>query len=756
MKFNSERGGFLAFLLFLFALFVLAVVGAALGFVISFSRQLPDVNTINEYRPSQTTKIFSSDGQLLASLFVENREVVPISKIPTELKLAIMAVEDARFYEHHGVDFHGVMRALLRNFKEKRVVEGASTITQQLARNLFLTRRKTLSRKLQEMMLALQIERKYSKEEIMELYLNQIYFGEGAYGVQIAAKTYFGKNPSDLTLAESALLAGLPRSPIAYSPYANFKLARARQEQVLNRMAEAGFITEAEAEKARQETIKLAPSRAAQAYRAPYFVTYVLHVLEEEFGKDLVYRGGLRVHTTVDMRLQAMADKILKDSVERGKRYYNISQGALVSVEPQTGYIRAMVGGVDFKQSQFNRAWQAKRQPGSAFKPFVYLAAFDNGFAPQTVLVDAPVEFALGGGKIWRPKNYDHRFRGALTLRRALQHSVNIIAVKLCDELGPATVVEYARRMGALSVDPERDLNLAVALGGLTYGVTPLEMASAFGVFGAEGMKAKPLGITRVTYENGTLLKEFMPERTQVVSRDVALVLTDVLRGVITGGTGRRAYIGRDVAGKTGTTSDFKDAWFVGYTPDLSTAVWFGNDNNVPTYHVAGGQLPAITWATFMREALKDVPKKEFAKAPKLEAEVEITQRIHEETEQEKVLMDVELCKGTGKVATEFCPTIITKKLSPDQVPGPCTVHEPVKTSPETPETAPPEETQTPPSEKKPEVSVKPAIPSSQDDTVEVEICRISGKLANEYCPEVIVRKFPKGSAPTASCDIHK
>ncbi len=759
---TSQAGRCLGYVIAFFFFLAIAGAGAVLGFLATYTEKLPDISAIQAYRPSETTKIYSSDGQLLANFFKENREIVPFSKIPDSLKLAILAIEDARFYEHKGVDAVGILRAVVANFKGQRIVQGGSTITMQLTRDLFLTQKRTFARKLQEITLAIQLERKYDKEKILELYLNQIYFGEGAYGVQAAAQTFFAKDVEKLTLSESALLAGLPKSPGRLSPFNNYDGAKQRQKIVLDKMAEIGFVTVEAADAAKTEKLKFMRGKAGLGgiLRAPYFVTFVRDTLIDEYGAAFFLRGGLRVYTTINLKLQDMADKVIKDGVEYAKRSnLNISQGAMAVVETNTGYVRAVVGGIDFNKSQFNRATQATRQPGSAFKPFVYIAALENGYSPNKVLVDGPTSYWTGRF-YWSPKNYDHKYRGAITLKSALQWSINVIAVKLNHELGPPVVMDYAKRLGITSLDPVRDQTLALALGGLTYGVKPLEMAGAFAAFGNEGMFCKPNAIKRVVLPTGVILKENSPACTQTLSPEAANTLTAMLRNVISAGTGRRANIGRPAAGKTGTTSDFKDAWFVGYTPQYSTAVWYGNDNNVPTRHVAGGNLPAQSWANFMKQALSGLPSADFS-GDKLISEgyrdnesvkiKEVKEDKEKTNTSSKSTVEVEVCKISGKVANAYCSGIIVRSYPEGKQPGSvCTLHGPDGPAPEN--TNHEDRTETPP----PAPSPTPAPPQDGGGTVEVDICKISGKLATPYCPEVITRKMSRGSVPGAACDLHK
>jgi len=580
-------------------------LGVSAGVVVAVTRRdLPDVTRVYN-PPSRATRIYAANGELVASLFRENRATVPLQQIPLHVRQAVLAIEDARFYQHRGVDFIGIARAMWHNLQSGELVEGGSTITQQLARLLFLSRERAVSRKLTEIALALEIERRLTKDEILERYLNEYYFGQGAYGIEMAARVYFGKPAAELTLAEGAMLAGIIRAPSVYTPYRNMALAKARQRLVLERMVALGMITPAQAAAARSQTVMLKPPSAGLVgIRAPYFVSFILPQLLERFGEDLVYRGGLEVYTTLDVRLQALAEKAVRRGIELGQeRNLRLSQGALVAIDPRTGHIKAMIGGYDFAQSQFNRAWQARRQPGSAFKPFIYVTALANGFTADRVLEDTPVVFEIRGSKPWKPKNYDGKFRGPIRLRQAVEQSVNVPAAKTIAELGADRVVEYAKRMGITSpLQP----HLSLALG--TADVTPLEMASAYGVLANLGVRVRPVAIRKVVDADGRVLYESYPEREVALPPAVAYLMTDILKGVITRGTGRAAALGRPAAGKTGTTDDYRNAWFIGYTPHLVTAVWVGNDDNTPMRRVVGGGLPAEIWASFMRPALQGVP----------------------------------------------------------------------------------------------------------------------------------------------------
>lgn len=594
---------------FIFAQLSFAALGAAVGMAVAFST-LPDVSTLEDYVPYETSKIYDAKGQLVANLHgEENRVVVPLGEIPKHLQQAIIAVEDDRFYQHHGISPRGMLRALLTDIAEGSSVQGGSTLTQQLAKNLFLDRSKKIGRKLAEAWLAIQIERRYSKDQILELYLNQVYWGHNTYGVEAAALNYFGKHTRDLTLAESAMMAYLLRGPERYSPYRNFDLAKRGQQIALQRMVEAGFITRNQAEAAGNQPIKLT-GITSYAYRAPYFSSYLIQQLINRYGEEAVMKGGLRIHSTLDLDLQLEAEKLLKESIEKHGKRLNFSQGAIVVLEPKTGYIRAMVGGVDYKTSKFNRVVQAYRQPGSSFKPFVYLTAFNSGLWPWTTMVDEPVSFDAGMGQPWTPKNYDGKHLGPMPLRKALERSNNVIAVKLAQRVGIENVIETAHKVG---VQSELRPNLSLALG--TSEVTPLELASAYGVFAADGWRTEPIAYSRVEDRSGALLEERKPKLQKVYDENAVRILNDVLQGVVKWGTGAAANIGRPAAGKTGTTSDHRDAWFVGYTPDLVAVVWVGNDDNSQMRGgTTGGGICAPIWNKVMRVALKDTKPTPFTR----------------------------------------------------------------------------------------------------------------------------------------------
>ncbi len=600
--------GFLVFVL-LCVLFAAGLVG---GIIAAYSRNLPDISRLADYQPETSTRIFARDGTLLASVYKENRTYVPLSRIPLVMQHAVIANEDHNFYHHHGVDFGGIVRAAFADLTHQQF-QGASTITQQLARKLFLNDEVSITRKIQEALLAMEIERYYTKDEILERYLNIVYLGSGAYGVDAAAHTYFGKNVTDLDLQQAAMIAGVIAAPSDYSPFVNLSLARDRQHHVLDRMADSGYITRAQAEDAKTVPLGLAKQRTPglQGYLYPYYTTYVIAQLEKLFGKQAVEEGGLQVYTALDPSMQREAQDAVDWGIARAKAQgINAHEAALVSIRPSTGEIVAMVGGDGFSLgNQFNRAWQARRQPGSSFKLYVYTAAIDSGLPPNTLVDDSPVSYPMGDGTMWSPKDDDDRYMGEITLRTALELSRNVAAVKLADRVGLDKVIDYAHRMG---VNEPLEPNLSLALGSSV--VTPLDQATGYATIADQGIHITPSAIRLVKDSLGnTVLDDQYPQATEVVSAGTAFIVTTMLEDVINHGTGYpNAIIGRPAAGKTGTTSDFRDAWFVGFTPDLVTAVWMGNDNYTPMDEAYGGGVPASIWARFMKAALKGTPKHDF------------------------------------------------------------------------------------------------------------------------------------------------
>jgi len=608
--FDKKRVGIL--LLFLFGI----IFGSMAGFFIALTNDLPQIRNLESFKPSSTTRIYSMDEVLLAEFFLEKRDPVPIKIIPDNLKKALIITEDRSFYEHSGIDLKGILRAIFRDIKAGKFVEGASTITQQLSKTLFLQPRKTILRKAKEAFLSFQIERRYTKDEILELYLNQVYFGSGAYGVESAARIYFGKSVSDLDLSECALLAGLPKSPSRYSPLIDKDMALKRRNIVLKQMKDAGVITQAIFNIAKEAPLNLTKQNTTRV-KAPYFVEFIKFYLENTIGSSRLYRGGLTVVTTLDFRLQKAAElaveKGLSTLEHRMKQQFIKNpdpQCALVSLDVPSGGILAMVGGRDFSKSPFNRATIARRQPGSAFKPMVYAYAIEQGFSQTRIILDAPVAFKIGNRKKeWQPNNFSDDYKGEMTLRTALALSKNIPAVRLIEMLGPSSVARFAHNMG---IESTLHPNLSLALG--TSGVKLINLTAAYSVFPNKGKLIEPYGVTEVLDGKGRLVWRAKPQKKVVISRESAAVITDMLRSVIQDGTGIKAkVIQRPVAGKTGTTNEFKDALFIGFSPTITTGVWVGQDAFTTIGKGETGARAALPiWIDFMQRALLDRPIQYF------------------------------------------------------------------------------------------------------------------------------------------------
>jgi penicillin-binding protein 1A len=585
------------------------VAGGLVGLAISF-RNLPDVRQLRNFLPSETTYIYDIKGKLLASVHGEaNREVVPLDRISPNLKRAVLASEDGHFYYHHGINPTGIGRAIVVNAVAGGVKEGGSTITMQLVKNLFLSQKRAITRKLAEAVLAIRLEQILDKDQILEMYLNQVYWGHNNYGVQTAARTYFDKSAETLTLGESAMMAGLIQAPEQFSPFASMKLAKQKQKEVLGRMLELKWITQQEYDDALKQEIKLGRIRSFQGSALPYVSNTVAQELAKKFGRDALLKGGMRVQTTVDAKFQTMAeDTVKKWHKTLSGQGLSKNQIALVAIDPRTHFVKALVGGVDPKASEFNRATQALRQPGSSFKPFVYYTAFATGkYGPDSTVIDAPVSYRDGDGWYY-PRNYDGSFGGAMSIRKALSVSRNIPVIKLGKAVGMSKVIEACRTLGIMSpMEPVTSLPLGA------IGVTPLEMASAYATFANYGWQSPPTIIARITDGSGNVLLDNTPKPQLVLDPWASAAIIDTMKSVITEGTGKNAAIGRPAAGKTGTTSSEKDIWFVGTVPQLTTAVWVGRDDNRQLASGAtGGVMVAPIWKDFMTKALKGVPVENF------------------------------------------------------------------------------------------------------------------------------------------------
>ncbi|NJK36772.1 MAG: penicillin-binding protein 1A [Oscillatoriales cyanobacterium RM2_1_1] len=596
------------------------VAGGLVGLAISF-RNLPDVRVLQSYAPTETTHIYDIKGRPLASLHDEaNREVVSLNDVSPHLKRAVLAIEDSNFYYHKGIYPTGVIRAFVANLETGETVEGGSTLTMQLVKNLFLSPRRTISRKAAEAVMAIRIEQVLSKDEILELYLNQVYWGHNLYGAETAARSYFNKSASDLTLAEASMMAGLIPAPEDYSPFVDYKKAKQRQATVLTRLRELKWITPKEDAEARKQNLLVGSVTSFQQSQLPYVTEAVVQELTQKFGRDAVLKGGMRVQTTIDINFQRTAEEIVSkwhDRLYYRGLYRSREEGqiALAAVDPRTHFVKAMVGGADYKTSQYNRAIQARRQPGSSFKPFVYYAAFASGnYSPGSTVYDTPVSYRDGYG-YYSPRNYGGGYSGAVSVRAALENSLNVPAVKIGQDVGLNQVVEICRILGFKSpMDPVISLPLG------SVDVTPMEMAGAYATFANEGWHSDTTVIVQVTDSQGNILLDNTPKPRLVLNQWATASLNEVLQGVISGGTGTRAQIGRPAAGKTGTTSSERDVWFVGYTPQLSTAVWIGNDDFTPLVGDAtGGTTVAPVWRDFMSQALSDQPVLNFRSASQFE-----------------------------------------------------------------------------------------------------------------------------------------
>jgi len=688
----------------------LAVGAGAVAFTLydQYWTQLPPLSRLLEYDPPVATRVYADDGSLVGEFFFEKRYLTPIDQIPEIVRFAFVAAEDTEFYSHPGIDVKGIARAFVANTKAGEVVQGGSTITQQVVKALLLTPERSYRRKLREVMLSVKLEREASKDEILYLYLNQIYLGDGNYGIGAAARSYFGKKVSELDLAEAALLAGLPKAPSRYSPTRNPEGALKRQRYVLGRMLDDGFVTVGQYRTAMHNGLS-ALKQKGRADVGSYYIEYVRRRLVERFGTKAPYYKGFRVHTAMNLELQRQAEDSIRNGIEKldlelgywgparrvgrrdleerlaaerergdgleleeGATYeaivtatasgtvsvalgnllsdIDVSElrwasdvededrrfdigdvvevtpveaedgialaltqtpqvaAALVTLEPYTGHVKTMVGGYDFGHSQFNRAVQAFRQPGSSFKPLVYSAALDNGYTPASVVMDAPIQF-VDHDTIWRPQNYSKRFYGPTTLRKALEKSRNVVTVRVVQDLGVGTVVDYIRRFG---FSKSIGRNLSVGLG--TSEVSPLELASAYSAFANAGRMVEPVFVTRIEDASGNLIEATEMSTRDVMSPQTAYLITSMLESVVQNGTGKRVKVlNRPVAGKTGTTDDQHDAWFMGYTPDLLTAVWVGyDDHREMGVTGTGGRVAAPLWLSFMEKALAGRPVTDF------------------------------------------------------------------------------------------------------------------------------------------------
>jgi len=659
---------------------------AGCGLVYSSIRDMPKLSP-DTLESGASTMIYDKDRNLVTQIGAKNSIPVDLEDVPENVRNAFLAIEDPRFYQHHGISLRGIARAAWSDLSSGSIKEGGSTITQQLVKISFLTPERTIKRKIQEIILAFQVERHYTKDEILEMYLNNIYLGEGAYGIQAAAQTYFGKDIKQVkSLEEAALLGGLPQAPSAYSPYRDPQAALARRNTVLDSMAKYNFISESEAEKAKAKELKVETREpAGRQYPYPYFIDYVTDKLIEKYGETEVFKGGLKVYTSLDPKIQqiaeaAMARKTNFPSSRTDANNMLQPQGAVVLLDPHTGYIKALVGGREHtQQRQWNRATQTTRQPGSAFKPIAaYGPAIEyKGLGPASVVDDIPVKYGS-----YEPRNFDGKYRGLITLRTALTHSVNVVAVRLLmDTVGINEAIRFASGLG-IKLDPQVH-GASMALGGLHNGVTPLQMASAYGAFANQGVYIEPTAIIRVEKSDGVILEQPVPKQRQAMKATTAYLITDMLKSVMQSGTGTGAQIGRPAAGKTGTTDDGKDIWFVGYTPELVASVWIGYDKPTAMPQAFGSTYPAWIWQEIMSKALSGVPVKDFSRpdglvtatvdsksgllpGPNTPSDSLVTDLFVEGTvpaETDNVHVFVEVCAASGQLPSEYCPDRVIKSL---------------------------------------------------------------------------------------------
>lgn len=697
-------------------LLVLAGGAVSIGLVYASVKDMP-VLSPEMLESGASTNIYDKDGKLITQIGVRNSVPVDIKAVPDLVKNAFISIEDPAFYKHHGISFRGIARSAVNNLLSRSREEGGSTITQQLVRISMLSPEKTIKRKIQEAVLAIQVERRYTKDEILEMYLNNVYLGEGAYGIQSASQIYFAKTIDQLGLEEAALLGGLPQAPSAYNPFYDPAAAVARRNSVLDSMARNKYISAGEAENAKKKELQLETKDVAgRQYPYPYFLDYITDELIAKFGEASFYKGGLKVYTTIDTDIQLYAENAMAraanfPSSETDKNGMMQPEGAAVVLDPNTGYIKALVGGREHTQRrQWNRATQTARQPGSAFKPIaVYAPAVEyNGLGPASVVDDIPVKYGS-----YEPKNFDGRYRGLINLRTAITNSVNVAAVKIMvDYVGIENAIEFASKLG-IELDSSRH-GASMALGGLDNGVTPLQMASAFGAFANQGVYNKPVAILKVEKMDGVILEQAIPKQRQAMKASTAYIITDMLKSVVESGTGTGAQLSRPVAGKTGTTDEGKDLWFVGYTPELVAAVWIGYDQPEAMPQAYGGTYPTRIWQEIMSKSLSGIPVKNFTvpsgivsatvdgksgllPGPNTPGDSLVTDIFAEgtvPTVTDNVHGYVQVCAVSGQLPNSYCPNVVTKPLIklPYSVPSIvedyklrapselCTVHSPGKT----------------------------------------------------------------------------
>ncbi len=741
------------------------------------AQMMPSVSVIENYQPRDASFIYSADGVMLARIAEEYREPATLEEIPKHLINATIAKEDRRFWQHSGVDWRGTARALWVNLTEGDIRQGGSTLTQQLARNVFLTQQRTVSRKMQEIILAQEMERRLTKERILELYLNQVYYGNGAYGVKAAARVYFNKPLEKLTLAECALLASLPQRPSGHDPFSNPDEAIFQRNLTLNLMAQEGYITPDQRDAAKAEPLRLSRTRPRSRFLAPYFVMDVLRDLEAQYGRELLLQGNLKVYTTLNMEMQRAAEAALQRGVA-AFRNQGVTQGAVVLIDLRTGQIRALVGGVNFGRSQYNNITQGRRQPGSAFKPIVYATAFELGkLNPNSTLSDTPLDLPGGGGKRWRPQNADGKFRGSVSVTRALASSINIPAIRAAQLVGADKVVEFSRtRFG---IETPLDPVLPIALG--ASAVKPLELAKAYSVFALGGNRIEPFMLRRVVDRNGVVLLQQQAQVTpNVLSKQSAEWMDEILRQAVVNGTGKAAARIPNARGKTGTTSDYRDAWFVGYTDEYLAVVWVASEHYNPQTQrweyrpmrrVFGGTVCARIWADMMeqvnviekrlqaRQARPTEPVAEPIPTPEPEPPAPALDDAEDTAVPPAIAPPAEEPPRTPDETTRAEPEPPAASApAPRREPEPPVVSgtsaAPVASTPAAPRTsdATPTLVGGAPRESKP--PIPPPPPPPPEYTI-VGICADTGLLATDYCPEVVRKRFEKGKELRQRCNKH-
>lgn len=590
---------------------VVCLIIMGISILYGFSSLFAPPNMDETLIPDAASQFYDINGNAIYTTLSEERRIpVTIDKIPKHVQRAFIAIEDNRFYEHSGIDYRGTARALVSTLSGSEV-QGGSTITQQLAKNAFLTQERSITRKIKEAFIAKELEHKYTKDEILTMYLNQIYFGQGAYGIESASMYYFGKHVQNLDIAEAATLAAIPKSPNYFNPFENPQESKKRQELVIDQMIKYGFITSEEGISAKAEKLTYSTYHKEKSDPRSYFFEMISQKVMDKVGADALYKGGLKIYTTLDPDMQKAAENAMRYLPTYYQDSKNLTQPqlALAAIDPHTGYIKAMLGGRG--EDKFNRATLAVRQPGSAFKPFVYLTAMQNGFSPASIVEDKEEEFSPG----WKPQNSDRAWHGKVSLRTALVRSLNVPTIKLAREVGVSKIITNAEKMGISTLVDSgaySDTNLAMALGGLSKGVNPIEMAAAYGVLASNGIYCKPIALLKIVDREGKVLYEAKPESKRVIDAQSAYLTTNMLQDVLISGTAGGMGIGRPAAGKTGTTDTYIDAWFVGYTPDLCTAVWIGDDNNKPMNYMYGSGTPLSIWHDFMINALASTPKSNF------------------------------------------------------------------------------------------------------------------------------------------------